>query len=225
MGPALRDESDVEARRSERLLSGFMRAIEITLAILHLGATTQNVFLADDRTPDIVNVLRRTSGNLCSDPHDIIYGILGMTDALYKHDSTIVGDLVTELGRAPNILSVAYTRPVGGVFADLVWYIIRRDGFLNVLHLYTDYGADLDGVSTPSWVPDWRFERARHGLLDIYRVHEAWVENGLDVWLARRDIGSVPLTGTSYSLSTLCLSLSGRRLAHITSEHAYESEM
>ena len=109
---------------------------------------------------DIVNVLRRCTDCICSDPRDRIYAILGMTTVATSEPGSGIGQGV--------LLEIDYERHPALVFEDVTRYVIRRNRSLSVLYLDATFGTDVSGVKLHSWAIDWRKPTARTIWLDIY---------------------------------------------------------
>lgn len=139
------------------------------LAIAHAQADQaiddKNEFLEDceGRELDIVNVVRRCSGSNCSDHHDYIYGVLGMSTVKRYNDDDYSGK---------PMLSINYGQSIAQTFEDLTRYILERDDNLSVLLLEDAFTRrDQDPTHNerlPSWVPDWRFSYGDLGWLTSF---------------------------------------------------------
>ena len=135
---------------------------------------------------DLVNVLCVSSSKGCTDLRDHVYGVLGMTTAIFGNsiqrnldDQPLVWEdqplfleddipfklHITRPEKQP-FLVVDYSRPVCRVFHDVTQYIIRRDRALSILYLRANYGGLLGSQRLASWCPNW----SRVFQIDDYRV-------------------------------------------------------
>lgn len=94
-----------------------------------------------DNTPErLYTLLQRTCGSFkATDPHDIIYAILGLLGT-----ATIPRELLPD-----------YTASVGHVFHQTAIYLVRHMRRVEFLRFEKRENQDLAGV--PTWVPDWRY--------------------------------------------------------------------
>ncbi|KAI1125589.1 heterokaryon incompatibility protein-domain-containing protein [Nemania abortiva] len=85
-----------------------------------------------------------------SDPRDIIYGILGLTDVVLNSPSdNITADQLS--------LAVDYNLTVSEVYRMAALYLIKRSKSLAILDVANWRGQDSEELGLPSWVPDWRY--------------------------------------------------------------------
>ncbi|KAK3680408.1 hypothetical protein LTR37_021253 [Vermiconidia calcicola] len=111
---------------------------------------------------NLISVMYRTSGSICSNPRDYVYGILGMTDVYRGHQSLDVLDVQATESTEP-FLPVDYARPIAQVFSDVIRYYIRqRKNLVFVEFLCGEgnckpwpLGGHVEGESLPTWCPNW----------------------------------------------------------------------
>ena len=119
--------------------------------VVSMASTRLDVPVNANLTPhqsaqNLVRMLRIYGGCEATEPHDKIYGLLGLSNA-FSFDGY----------GAPRI---DYSRPVGDVYTDWARFLISTQGSLQLLYISQRMQHD---PSLPSWVPDWR--TARHDLL------------------------------------------------------------
>ncbi|KAI1854535.1 hypothetical protein JX266_000653 [Neoarthrinium moseri] len=85
-----------------------------------------------------------------TDPRDLVYGVLGITDV-----RTDTKDVDGGFGTESPTLAIDYSRTISQVFQSAVVYIMRRDLNLDILYL-DDPNIRTASVDFPSWTPDWR---------------------------------------------------------------------
>ena len=113
-------------------------------SVTDLSATEEG-----ERIRSTLKVLRKTCHFEATDPRDLIYGILGMTDI-----PVVVNNKRTEQVVRQAALLVDYTRTVSEVFQDVTKYIINRTWNLDIIaHATFTNGQD---IGLPGWTPDWR---------------------------------------------------------------------
>ena len=98
------------------------------------------------REGDLASRLADSGHYQATDPRDIVYGILGMTNVKILGEN----DQENALG-----IVIDYTRSISQVFQDATRYLIRREQMLDVMYL-AQYYRPNDDIELPSWCPDWR---------------------------------------------------------------------
>ncbi|KAK4560660.1 hypothetical protein LTR86_005238 [Recurvomyces mirabilis] len=136
--------------------SALRRASAETLSRLDLVGDIANPQFLEDAVHelDLFNALRSTANCEFTSAHDRIYAILGMTRTMRYTAADARGP--HHLLYGPQYLLVDYTLPISELYEQVARYFVQRDESVVILCLASQYGGDMDGVSLPSWVPDWR---------------------------------------------------------------------
>ena len=87
-----------------------------------------------------------------TDPRDLVYAVLGMTNVPIESDSAAENAHVSF--DIPQ-MRIDYSATVSEVYQYVAKYIINRDKNLDILCILSTH-RDENSTDLPSWTPDWR---------------------------------------------------------------------
>jgi hypothetical protein len=127
---------------------------------------------SNEERPGLLQILYRYSKNLCSDPRDKVYGLLGVTGYRFSD------------------LTVDYTLSTAEVYWRITCLIIQYSNRLDLLShcglTHTDFSINKS-VQVPSWVPDWSQDLGGSNLAPRFRSHIAF--------RGHRSVGDIEIIG------------------------------
>jgi hypothetical protein len=99
--------------------------------------------LAVDGNSPISSVLRRKDGRGCSDPRDLIYGLLGLFPPVFRRN-----------------IRPQYALSVGDVYKAM---FLAHVDHVNRLNFFPSHHVEGSLIGTPSWVPDFSSQSSHSG--------------------------------------------------------------
>jgi Heterokaryon incompatibility protein (HET) len=118
----------------------------VSMASTRIHLPTESNIGTRQAAGHLVKMLRVYGACQATDPHDKIYGLLGLSDSFSFPGC--------------NPPAIEYTKSIEDVYRDWAIFLIETQGTLDLLYISQRMEHDS---KLPTWVPDWR--KARHDLL------------------------------------------------------------